>query len=68
MPLSGNGCVVDVRTLEDENRRLKITLHRATDENRRSRAHRMRLESELLRADGKVEALLKELGNAPMKR
>lgn len=53
--------VVDYETLQDENLRLKLALNRATEENKRYRANRTRLERELLRADGKVEMLLTEL-------
>lgn len=51
----------DCETLQDETLRLKLALNRATEENKRYRANRTRLERELLRADGKVEMLLTEL-------
>lgn len=64
----GGGGVVDFETLEDENHRLKLALNRANEESRRLRVNRTRLESELLRADGKVEILLAELEQAPGNR
>lgn len=64
----GDDLATDPITLEDENQRLKVELHRATEERRKSRVQRMRLESELLRAEGKVEALLVELKYAPRNR
>lgn len=64
----GDDLATDPITLEDENQRLKVELHRAAEEKRKSQAQRMRLESELLRAEGKVETLLVELKYAPRNR
>lgn len=64
----GDDLATDPITLEDENQRLKVELNRAAEDRRKSRAQRMRLESELLRAEGKVETLLVELKYAPRNR
>lgn len=56
---------MDYEALEGENQQLKQALHRAAEENRRYRVNSARLEEELLRSDGKVEALLVELEQAP---
>ena len=64
----GDDLAMDPITLEDENQRLKVELLRAAEEKRKSQAQRMRLESELLRAEGKVEMLLVELKYAPRNR
>lgn len=60
--------VVDLEELEDENHRLKLALNRATEETKTYRVNGVRLEGELLRADGNVEILLAELDQAPSKR
>lgn len=62
------GGAVSFGTLEDENQRLKLALHRAADESRKNRVMRVRLEEELCHADGKVEMLLAEFNQAPGKR
>lgn len=60
--------VVDLEELEDENHRLKLALNRAAEETKAYRVNGVRLEGELLRADGNVEALIAELEQAPSKR
>lgn len=60
--------VVDLEELEDENRRLKLALNRAAEETKAYRVNGVRLEGELLRADGNVEILIAELEQAPSKR
>lgn len=62
------GAAVDLQTLEDENQRLKQALNKASEELRKHQVHRVRLEGELLRADGRVEVLLAELEQAPGQR
>lgn len=64
----GDRPVYDLEDIEDENRRLKVALSRAVDENKRYRVNKMRLEGELLRADGKIDLLLAELEQTPAKR
>lgn len=60
--------VHDVEALRDQNQRLKVALSGAIEENRRYQVNKMRLEGELLRADGRVETLLAELEQAPGRR
>ena len=60
--------VVDLEELVDENHRLKLALNRATEETKAYRVNGVRLERELLRADGNVEILIAELEQAPGKR
>ncbi|CAM9714913.1 unnamed protein product, partial [Hapterophycus canaliculatus] len=64
----GGGPGRDLEDIEDENRRLKVALCRAIDENKRYRVNKMRLEGELLRADGKIDLLLAELQQTPGNR
>ncbi|CBN75115.1 hypothetical protein Esi_0070_0040 [Ectocarpus siliculosus] len=68
MVLDDNNPVNDIETLEDDNHKLKVALSRATEENRRYRVNKARLEGELLRADDKIEILLFELEQTPGKR
>lgn len=60
--------VNDIEALEDENHKLKVALSRATEENKRYRVNKARLEGELLRADDKIDILLFELEQTPGKR
>lgn len=64
----GTGGVVDFEDLENENQRLKLALTKATEENRKYRVHKARLEGELLRADGKIEALIAQIAIPPGRR
>lgn len=68
MVLDDNNPVNDIEALEDENHKLKVELNRATEENRRYRVNKARLEGEVLRADDKIEILLFELEQTPGKR
>lgn len=64
----GGGPGRDSEDIEDENRRLKVALSRAIDENKRYCVNKTRLEGELLRADAKIDLLLAELEQTPANR
>lgn len=66
--LDDSNPVNDIEALEEENHKLKVALSRATEENKRYRVNKTRLEGELLRADDKIEILLFELEQTPGKR
>ncbi|CAM9153159.1 unnamed protein product [Ectocarpus fasciculatus] len=68
MVLDDNNPVNDIEALEEENHKLKVALSSATEENKRYRVNKTRLEGELLRADDKIEILLFELEQTPGKR